>query len=581
MFAIIHQLMDSAPKSIVYKSLEVLAKITVPVQGESGQRSMTSPSVVAAIANPTRVSDDTKGDDGSSDAKARRSPMNESNISYAFDILEPERRAMMSRNREVFSALIDLYSCNMSLMDDLSSVLAYMCRLQPSEFVFVSFAVELDKFISSKVMPKPSTSSTSPMAPASDLRFVSSFVQNLNHVLLNKPEAKPMRDALRDCVRFPKAGPTLDERARQRSRLFHIMLHSFAHNLAATISLCIWAGAYRTTSLFLNNSDPLDINLMFLLEVDRFIEHLERPLFRYVISRPPVYWCNGTLTDRHDAHSINACSRSTESQRHLHVRMLEVDVDPDDEGSGSMLFKALKALLMMLPQSTCYHILKDRLVSVSRFRQSSFAARARPIKSPLSKTTASNSSGIVTAATARIAGAAKLSSSAANLPGSLGSINTVGGNGASLGPDIGGAGGIYLSRVLDVRALHCETAWRTIRSESLVVRADPAVDESDENYGTKASSRRDWLGYASEAEEAKAHEARRHQLKSSLGRESDVQPQKYSDLSTLATTDALGGADEAKDSAAEESHGALRPDSEPCQDENCEWKTYWEGSAVS
>lgn len=277
-FAIIHQLLDSAPKSVVYKSLEVLAKITVPAQGEVGQRTITSPSVVATIANPTRLSDDTKGDDGSGEAATRLSPMNESNISYAFDILEPARRGMMSRNREVFSALIDLYSCNMSLMGDLSSVIAYMCRLQPPEFVFVSFAVELDRFISRKI------SRSSPFkASALDLRFVSSFVQNLNHVLLNKPEAKSMRSVLRDCVRFPKSGPSLDERARQRSRLFHILLHSFAHNLAATISLCIWAGAYRTTYLFLNSIDPLDTNLMFLLEVDRFIEHLERPLFRYVI----------------------------------------------------------------------------------------------------------------------------------------------------------------------------------------------------------------------------------------------------------------------------------------------------------
>ena len=310
--------MDSAPKTIVYKSLEVLAKITVPVQGESGQRSITSPSVVAAIASPNRGPDDTKGEDGNSgDTKARVSPMNESNISYAFDILEPDRRAMMSRNREVFAALLDLYSCNMSLMDDLSSVLAYMCRLQPPEFVFVSFAVELDRFVSRKIGAQPPSASSK--ASAFDLRFVSSFVQNLNHVLLNRPEAKPMRDVLRDCVRFPKSAPALDERARQRSRLFHIMLHSFAHNLAATISLCIWAGAYRTTNLFLGNIDPLDINLLFLLEVDRFIEHIERPLFRYVASdcvrRCPRPFAVCRLLDR-----PSRCSR--DSMRFVHRRKI-------------------------------------------------------------------------------------------------------------------------------------------------------------------------------------------------------------------------------------------------------------------
>jgi hypothetical protein len=251
--------------------------------------------------------------------------------------------------------------------------------------------------------------------------------------------------------------------------------------------------------------------------------------------------------------------------------MLEVDVDPDEEGSGTMLFKALKALLMMLPQSTCYHILKDRLVSVSRFRQSSFGARARRPKFPLASTTASNSTGIGSAATARIAGAAKLSSSTTNLPGGLSSISPVG-NGARQGPDIGGAGGIYLSRVLDARALHCETAWRKIRSESLIVRTD---ENSGEHNDTGTSSRRDWLGYASDAEEAEAHEARRQQLRSSRGRESDAESPKYSDLSTLR------GAEEVKDNGVGETDGAVVPDSEPCQDENCDWKTYWEGSTVS
>lgn len=272
--------MDNPPESIVYKSLEVLAKITVPVPGETGQRNITSPSV-SSIASPAWLIDDTGAGSGSGESStgvstnSRHSPMTETNISFAFDILEPSRRIMMSRNRQVFSALIQLHSYNMSLLDDLSSVVTYMCRLQPPEFVFVSFAVELDRFISRK----GASSSMSPLPSSSsrDLKFVSSFVQSLNHVLLNKPEAKAMRDALRDCV---GCNHSLSERDRQRSRLFHIMLHTFAHNLASTISLCFWAGAYRTTNLFLNRIDPLDINLMFLLELDRFIELLERPLFR-------------------------------------------------------------------------------------------------------------------------------------------------------------------------------------------------------------------------------------------------------------------------------------------------------------
>jgi len=48
----------------------------------------------------------------------------------------------------------------------------------------------------------------------------------------------------------------------------------------ASTSLCLWGGAFRTASLFLRSIDPLDIHLMFLLELDKLVEMLERPLFR-------------------------------------------------------------------------------------------------------------------------------------------------------------------------------------------------------------------------------------------------------------------------------------------------------------
>lgn len=256
----------------MYKSLEVLANITVPVPGETGQRSVPSTSL-SSLAGPVWQSNQDESCAGES-TSGPQFPMTETNVSFAFDILEPARRLKMSRNREMFAALITLHSQNPALLADLSKVITYMCRLQPPEFVYVSFAVELDRYLSRKL-------SQSKPAFAQDLKFVSSYVQNLSHVLLTKPEAKEMRNALRDCV-CSHSTPVMSERDRQRSRLFHILLHSFSHNLAATVSLCFWAGAYRTTHLVLNCIDPLDINLMFLLEIDRFIELLERPLFRYV-----------------------------------------------------------------------------------------------------------------------------------------------------------------------------------------------------------------------------------------------------------------------------------------------------------
>ena len=114
--------------------------------------------------------------------------------------------------------------------------------------------------------------------------------------------------------------------------MFSILLNTFGHNIVAAMSLCLWCGAFRTASLLITNIDPLDINLTFYLELDQLVEYLERPLFR-----------------------------------HLHLLMLQQDEGRTLEGSSAMLYRVLKSILMVLPQSTSYMILKDRLISVSRF----------------------------------------------------------------------------------------------------------------------------------------------------------------------------------------------------------------------
>lgn len=131
--------------------------------------------------------------------------------------------------------------------------------------------------------------------------------------------------------------------------------------------------------------------------------------------------------------------------------MLERDQDPKSEGSGAMLFQALKALLLIIPQSTCYNVLKERLVSTSRFRQSTIACTA-----------------IITVPK-----------------------NT---NKASRDPDAETK--LYVTRILKVRSLHCAAAWETIRAESL-----ESPTRSPEEVAEEGAGRREWLGYASKEEE--------------------------------------------------------------------------------
>jgi hypothetical protein len=406
---IIHQLVDNPPEKIIFKSLEVLAKITIPVEGEPRYRNSTG-----SESSPSWVTPDGKEDEDGS-----LYPMNDASIAFALELLDTRRRKLQSRDREVFSALIQLHAYNLHLIGDLSRVIAYMCRLQPPEFVFVSFAVELDQFVRRENQLRlKGTPSKHPMSQ--DYQFVSAFIQQMCLVLLNSFETNSARTALKDCIAY---GRDAEEKDRRRTRLFHILLHAFSHNLVAVTSLCLWGGACRTASLFLKKIDPLDINLVFLLELDKLVEMIERPLFR-----------------------------------HLHVRMLETDTDPVAEGSGTMLFLTLKRTLMLIPQSASYNVLRDRLVSISRFRQSVIANNSRDDEQNLSTETE-----------------------------------------------------VFVSRILEIRRMHCTALWETIRAESLeniTMTTAWRKTETKEEYEALArepgSDRRNWLGYTSKEEERAA-----------------------------------------------------------------------------
>jgi len=426
---IIYQLVDQPPGIIVVKSFEVLGKIT--------QVEMTDVTVepVAKIPEPCAIS-----------------PMDEDSVKFALGILDVSQRKLLSRDRSVFASLIDLHSKHSKLMGDVSKVIELMCTLQAPEFVFMSFAIELDNFVVSPflycaavwLLPcKPiilvithETTRKGPRKPryrqsswyvqrsggyvlsqqydpdilsnsylvkrelasfAKSLAFVSNFAQQLGVVFFAAPETEQLRINLKDCI--GRKGESL--RDDQRATLFHILLHTFSQNIVATLSFCLWGGAFLTASTFIQRIDPLDVSLMLYLEVDQMISLLERPIFR-----------------------------------HLHLRLLECEGNPYHEGSGAMLFRTLKSILMLLPQSTSYMILKERLLSTARYRQSAVAL-----------------------------------------------------NGLSKRLDSGSSTDVFVKRITDVRQLHCDAKWRAIRAESL---EDPAREVGEEQKLTAAQKRREW-----------------------------------------------------------------------------------------
>ena len=457
-----------------------MAKITVPVQGEGLPH--ISPSTDSLLSLGSAASSEVKNE---VKLKPPISPMKNEDILFALGILDHQKAQSKSRDREVFSALVQLHASNHQLLSDLSTVIQIMCTLQPPEFVFVSFAVELDKFSrksavrKSKAMEEHKIRDEDRHQPFSiDLQFVSSFIQQMCHVLLNADEAKSLRVLLQDCI---GNRDLTDEREKRRTRLFQILLHSFSHNLVASVSLCLWAGAFRTASSFLQWIDPLDINLVFLLEVDKIVELLERPLFR-----------------------------------HLHLRMLENDRDPTTEGSGAMLFKTLKLILMVIPQSSCYRILRDRLVTISRYRQSALA------QGPWVKE------------------AAPLNDTP-----------------------------VFVARVLDVRRMHLMAAWENIRTESLET---PTLQ--DYNFVLdEGADRRAWLGYDSKEDEATA-KAKFQEEKRRLATSLKIEEVKdgYEDFDAMQPSDGKDFVANINERVAREESQKEEQGEEANQEE---WKEFW------
>lgn len=492
--------------------MEVLAKITVPVPEEKWSLSSKSNLVLSSlVSNAPSLVEDTEPQNATS-SQFPESALTDADASYALEILDGNRAQSKSRDRGVFAALIQLHAHNHQLLADLSRVIQIMCSLQPPEFVFVSFAMEMDLFVRQSlqrfdaVLDEEKTDDTINRRVLSpDLNFVSSFVQQMSHVLLATDETKELRELLRDCI----GKESKSERDKRRTKLFHILLYSFSHNLAASTSLCLWAGAYRTASCFLQSIDPLDINLVFLLEVDQMVELLERPL-----------------------------------SRHLHLRMLEADENPHSEGSGAMLFRTLALILMVVPQSTCYRILRDRLVTISRFRQT---ALSRRVSSTISSTTLDQ------------------------------------GHGNNNNNDNGGETWLFASRVLQVRKLHCDVAWDTIRSESLETSSVATYYDAQHEIG---SHRRDWLGFANKEEEAASKlkfQQDRNRLRGSSKIEELGDGSQYDQFQDMVHSESMDNPYEVQvheTRSTSEATLSHEQDTKSPSHQGDEWKSYWEENAV-
>ncbi|EMC95585.1 hypothetical protein BAUCODRAFT_34336 [Baudoinia panamericana UAMH 10762] len=157
-----------------------------------------------------------------------------------------------------------------------------------------------------------------------DVEFASIMVQNLNNNLITAPELQDLRKRLRN----------LDTRDGQI--FFTVLFRAWCVNAVATFSLCLLAQAYEQAYNLLHLFAELEMTVNTLIQIDKLVQLLESPVFTY-----------------------------------LRMQLLEPERFPH-------LYKCLYGLLMLLPQSSAFAALKNRLNSVSAIGYLHIAPRGAP-----------------------------------------------------------------------------------------------------------------------------------------------------------------------------------------------------------
>ncbi|KAI0080789.1 ARM repeat-containing protein [Panus rudis PR-1116 ss-1] len=145
-----------------------------------------------------------------------------------------------------------------------------------------------------------------------DLDFASTMVQKLNMILITSPELAEFRRRLKSL-----------ETRQDGQALFTTLYRSWCHNAVAVFSLCLLAQAYEHASNLLHIFADLEITVPLLVQIDKLVQLIESPVFTY-----------------------------------LRLQLLEPEKYPH-------LFKCLYGLLMLLPQSSAFLSLRNRLHAIN------------------------------------------------------------------------------------------------------------------------------------------------------------------------------------------------------------------------
>lgn len=147
------------------------------------------------------------------------------------------------------------------------------------------------------------------LATYDDLEFAAIMVQNLSMILVASHELKPLRRRLR----------VLD---KDNAQLFVKLYKCWCHSAVSALCLCLLTQSYAHAYQILRIVADLDVSLAMLLQLDKLVQLIESPVFTS-----------------------------------LRMQLLEPDVHPH-------LVKCLYGMLMLLPQSSAFATLRNRLQTV-------------------------------------------------------------------------------------------------------------------------------------------------------------------------------------------------------------------------
>ncbi|KAK7695402.1 hypothetical protein QCA50_000038 [Cerrena zonata] len=165
-----------------------------------------------------------------------------------------------------------------------------------------------------------------------DLDFASTMVLKLNMILITSPELADFRRRLKSL-----------ETRQDGQALFTTLYRSWCHNAVAVFSLCLLAQAYEHASNLLHILADVEITVQLLVQIDKLVQLIESPVFTY-----------------------------------LRLQLLEPDKYPH-------LSKCLYGLLMLLPQSSAFISLRNRLGAVNHITPRQSPSSVSSIASTRSK----------------------------------------------------------------------------------------------------------------------------------------------------------------------------------------------------